>query len=360
MRTPQVLVAAAHHVDEGIRIVVVHRAVQAFHGRAQRAQRLLAIGVQALDLVVKVRVLGRHPGRDVELRIESRARHARKARRVLAALGERREERDIERVRQPEHKSDQAIVLVETHHHEIRHRGCEQRARLGEGRRVAEIDEDDVTTGKQFGVRAEHRMHRGHAHSGRPQRGEAFTQGRLQGPDIEDDSRRPALRQRQQDLIRLLERRRHDDQVVIEAGRSPVRRPFVARHVAGRVRDRDAKTLRSQEVRRPPAHLAATTDDERGASRPASLRGHPGLLLGRQRTPDQRLQDGLGQRGRHAQRLGVASRLEQDLALAAEIARRLSGGALDGSDLASERLPLGDQLEYLPVEDVETGAQFFK
>ena len=68
----------------------------------------------------------------------------------------------------------------------------------------------------------------------------------------------------------------------------------------------------------------------------------------------------LGQGRRHAERLGVASRLENDLALAAEIARRLAGGALDGGDLATERLPLGDQLEYLPVEDVETGAQFFK
>ena len=73
---------------------------------------------------------------------------------------------------------------------------------------------------------------------------------------------------------------------------------------------------------------------------------------------DQRLQQRLGQRRRHAERLRILARLEQHLALAAEIARRLPDRALDLGDLPAERLTLGHQLQQFMVDDVEAGAEF--
>ncbi len=52
--------------------------------------------------------------------------------------------------------------------------------------------------------------------------------------------------------------------------------------------------------------------------------------------------------------------LQQHLALAAEVTRRLAGRALDLGDLLAEGLPLGDELQQFTVDDVEPGAEFFE
>ena len=49
-------------------------------------------------------------------------------------------------------------------------------------------------------------------------------------------------------------------------------------------------------------------------------------------------------------------RLQQHIALATEVARRTTCRAFHFGDLATERLPLGDQSQQLPVERAQTFA----
>ena len=50
------------------------------------------------------------------------------------------------------------------------------------------------------------------------------------------------------------------------------------------------------------------------------------------------------------------ARLEQDVALAPEIARRAALGAFHFGDLAAEILPLGDERQQLPIERAQAFA----
>ena len=66
----------------------------------QRLERLRSVVVEALDFEVQLRAFLRHERRHVELRIERGRRQFREARRGLAAFRQRREEGDVQRVRQ--------------------------------------------------------------------------------------------------------------------------------------------------------------------------------------------------------------------------------------------------------------------
>ena len=86
----------------------------------------------------------------------------------------------------------------------------------------------------------------------------------------------------------------------------------------------------------------------------------PRLFLRRERAAYQRLQQRFGERRRNAERLRVPPRLQQHLAFAAEVTRRLAGRTLDLGDLLAEGLSLGDELQQFTVDDVEPGAEFFE
>ena len=72
------------------------------------------------------------------------------------------------------------------------------------------------------------------------------------------------------------------------------------------------------------------------------------------------MQDRLGQSRRYTERLGIAARLEQDLAFAGKIAGTLARGPLDLRDSATQCLTLGDPFQQLPVDDIESGAKILK
>ena len=75
-----------------------------------------------------------------------------------------------------------------------------------------------------------------------------------------------------------------------------------------------------------------------------------------QRAADQQSQHRLGESRRDAQRFCRRARLQQDVALALEIARRAALGALHFGDLAAELLPLGDERQQLPIERAQAFA----
>ncbi len=256
-RTRRYSLPSLHHGDEGCRVTLVDRAAQAIDRSLQGVQRFHAVVVQALDLEIQVGVLGRDASRDVELRVERRARHAREPWRGFTALGERREERDVERMREAEHESNETVVLVESHHDEIGHRRTEQGARFRERRRIAEVDEDHVPARQQLGVRTEHRVHRRHVAAGGTELLESRAQRRLQRTDVEHDAARPPRGQFRQHFVRDPDRRGHDDEVVMQVGRLPVGDAVVTRHLARRIGHRDRKALRGEEIRHPAPHLAA-------------------------------------------------------------------------------------------------------
>ena len=203
-------------------------------------------------------------------------------------------------------------------------------------------------------------MHRRDAAARLPERGETRTQRRLERAQVEDEPSRPARRQRDQHLVCDPQRRCDHDQVVIECRFVPVGQPLVARHRPGRVRDREAETLRSQEIGHPAAHLAASADDERAAPGARTLRRDARLLLRRERAADQRPEQCLGKRRRHAEVAGIDARTQQHFALASEVPGGLPGCALHRVDLGAERLAFGHDLQELPIEHVQTRAQVFE
>src|ERR1700677_1774562 len=84
--------SSKHERSERVRIFRLHRRDQASDRLLEGHQRFHAVFVEALDLEVQLRTLGRHAARDVHLRIESRAREPRKPERGLARVGKRGEE----------------------------------------------------------------------------------------------------------------------------------------------------------------------------------------------------------------------------------------------------------------------------
>ena len=77
----QVRLPATHQSGETGSILVCDQRLQPGHGFDQRRQRISAVLVQRLDLVVEFRSLARHLRSDPELGIEGRARQIREARR---------------------------------------------------------------------------------------------------------------------------------------------------------------------------------------------------------------------------------------------------------------------------------------
>ena len=132
-------------MTESLRILRQHRTTNRLDRFGERLERLGAVIIESLDFVIELRALLRHPRGDIELRVERRARELREARRRFPAIGKSREERDVERMRQPENISDKSIMLIEGHGDLLDHRGCKQFARPLERFGMTEIDEDDVT-----------------------------------------------------------------------------------------------------------------------------------------------------------------------------------------------------------------------
>src|SRR6185295_16263252 len=120
------------------------------------------------------------------------------------------------------------------------------------------------------------------------------------------------------------------------------------------------ETLRRQKVSHPPSHLAAPADDERAAPCARALRRYTRLFLSRERAADQRVEQCLGERGRHTELAGIGTRTQQHLALAPEVPGGLAGGALHRVDLRAERLAFGDDLQQLPIEHIQAPTQVFE
>ncbi len=106
-------------------------------------------------------------------------------------------------------------------------------------------------------------MERRHLHPCFAQGFEAAAKRRFQRTDVENEPRRSTVRQLQQDAAGSTERRSNDYDGVIEPRGSPVRAVRVLVQRPRRIRDLNFETLGIQEVRKPAAHLAATTDDQR-------------------------------------------------------------------------------------------------
>ena len=125
-----------------------------------------------------------------ELRIKSCRRQFRKLRRSLTALRERREERDIQRVRQPEHVRDQAIMVVDVHIELLDHRRRKQIFGGACRLRHAHVDKNHVASRQESRVRSVHWMQRRHATATRRELLESRSQRRLKGTDVEYQARR--------------------------------------------------------------------------------------------------------------------------------------------------------------------------
>src|SRR5579871_216585 len=105
----EVFVAALHERAEGGEVLAEHRGAQPLDRLGESLERLGAVVVQALDLVVQLRALLRYAARHVQLRIEGGGGHARELRGRLPALSERGEEGDVERVAEAQHVGDQPV-----------------------------------------------------------------------------------------------------------------------------------------------------------------------------------------------------------------------------------------------------------
>src|SRR4029079_10640810 len=123
-----------------------------------------------------------------------------------------------------------------------------------------------------------------------------------------------------------------------------------------RIRDRDGIALRSEEFAEPATHFSCAANDQRSASAAASAGCDANAFLRGQRAAYQQTQHRLRERWRDTERSRSLPRLQQHITLAAEVARRPTCRALHFGDLATERLPLGDQRQQLPVERAQTFA----
>ena len=294
---------------------------------------------------------------DVELRIERRARQLRKARCRFAAIGERGEERDVERVREPENISDESIMFVECHGDLLDHRRREQFTRPLERLGVPQIDEDDVSARQQFGIRSEHRMHRRHATAVRLERHQAGAQRRLERADIKDHAGWPPHGELSQHGIGHTERRGDDDEILSQLVVVPIADVEGARPRSRRVTDLDRETLRNEEVCEPSAELARTADHECATTGAGAPRHDARLLLRGERTADQHPHQIFGDLGRDPLGLGLRAGAEDDFALTTVIPGRIAGRPFHARDLAARALPISDQLDELPIDVVEVFAQ---
>ena len=188
--------------------------------------------------------------RDPQLRVERRARHALQPRHELAARGERREERQIQRVRQAENVRHESIVIIDAHLSLLGHRRSEQRARRARGLRNTDVAEHDVPPRQQPRVGPEHRMDRRDLATGRHEALEPAAQRALQRADVDDDAARPARRELGQHVARHLHRRRDDDEIVIErALRASRRRAETERRPGSDPRSRSRSPASSRNAR---------------------------------------------------------------------------------------------------------------
>src|SRR6185436_2098266 len=109
----QISTAGRHKLHETPLVAALHETLDALGGGPQRLEGGAAEVVQSLDLEVEMRVIASNESGNSQLLVERGARHLLQPRHELAALGERREEGEVERMGQPEHVGHEAIVLVQ-------------------------------------------------------------------------------------------------------------------------------------------------------------------------------------------------------------------------------------------------------
>jgi hypothetical protein len=311
-----------------------------------------------LDLEVEVGVLAGDVGRDLELGVEGGRRQRGQAGRGLAALGQGREEGDVERVRQAEHVRDEPVVALQIHLDQGRHGRGEQLAGGAGGLAVADVDEDDVAAAEQLGVGTEHGVDRRDPAAGGAQRMQPRAQRALERADVEDHAARRRLGQLVQDLAGDGHGRGHHDQLVIERERPPVGHRGHAVDGARRIGDLDREALGRQETHEPAAHAAGAADHQHPPPAAGALGRDPVALLHRERLADERQHQLLAQRRRQA--LGRRRRPcpLDDIALLPEVAHRHARRPLDPPDLLRRRLPPRRQPHQLLVDRTQLGPQF--
>jgi hypothetical protein len=153
------------------------------------------------------------------------------------------------------------------------------------------------------------------------------------------------LREAFQDLVRDPQRRRNDDEIVVEACCTPVVETPRSGRRARRVGHADRVALRTEEVGEPATHPAAAADHEGGSATAAPGRGDLGLLLRRQGAPYQEPQQRFRESRRHTEFCRTLSRTQQDLALPLEIACRQAVLALHARDVGADALTLGHEFQ---------------
>jgi len=126
----------------------------------------------------------------------------------------------------------------------------------------------------------EHRVHRRHLAAGIDQALEAASQWRLERAEVEDDSGGSSPGKLEENGVGDAERCRHDDEIVVERARLPVRPVPMSGDATGGIGNLDPKSLRRNEIDEPAAHLARAPDDERRLPGSMTLRADLGLLLG--------------------------------------------------------------------------------
>src|SRR4051812_39432929 len=93
-----VIRAAFHHLRKSGFVTTGDGRAQALHRGPQSNQRRLSVLIEILDLEIEMRILARHSTRDIELSIEGRARELLQSICLFAALRERRQKCDVQRV----------------------------------------------------------------------------------------------------------------------------------------------------------------------------------------------------------------------------------------------------------------------
>jgi hypothetical protein len=136
------------------------------------------------------------------------------------------------------------------------------------------------------------------------------------------------------------------------------RKEPVPRNGPGGVTDVDLVPLGIQEVGEPSPHLSRPTDHERTATGSPASRGHPGVLLLLQGSPDQEAKHLVHQVGVQPALGSLPAHGLQDLLFPAEVPKRSTPVQFPGPDLGHQGLPPGDGVHDAAIHLRKALAEF--
>ena len=182
-------------------------------------------------------------------------------------------------------------------------------------------------------------------------------QRRFQRTQVEHHAARPALRELLQDGIGRTERRGHHDEVVRQRRFAPVGDGLDAEPWRpSDPRPRPRSPARSGTAVNQPPILPAPpiTSARRPLPRPCAATLACSWVVSEERISSRITVSATS--GETPMARGAVARAEDHLALARIVAGRIAGGALDARDLAAGGLPVGDDLQQLPIQLIQMPA----